>query len=240
MSFSAVGQHWKPADFREALARMPSLDWARGVTVHHTAYPDLSMRPSGWTVQHMRNLADYYGGELGWSAGPHLFTDESEVYALSPLTAPGVHAVSYNRTHIGIEMLGNYDEEQDSPFVWRGDFVIKTTAAVVAALLDKLGKPATPETVLFHRDDPRTSKTCPGTQIEKEWFLGRVREAMKAENRDDPMEQTPNPSSQHDRAGEDDMAGDDPRICCEKFEEIRERLGHAEWQLAEMKKLTAS
>ena len=29
-------------------------------------------------------------------------------------------------------------------------------------------------TVKFHRDDPRTSKSCPGTKVSKEWFLNLV------------------------------------------------------------------
>jgi len=85
MSFSAVGHVFDPSAFREHL-RTVDLSWARGVCLHHTAYPDLSMRPRGWTIQHMRNLASYYGGELGWSAGPHLFADEDQVFGLSPLT----------------------------------------------------------------------------------------------------------------------------------------------------------
>ncbi|MFZ4600516.1 MAG: N-acetylmuramoyl-L-alanine amidase, partial [Terrimicrobiaceae bacterium] len=77
------------------------------------------------------------------------------------------HAVSFNRNGIGIEMLGDYDSED--PWSGRGLQVLRTTAHVVRSLMAVLnvGK----EAVRFHRDDPKTSKTCPGKLIEKGKFL---------------------------------------------------------------------
>jgi hypothetical protein len=196
MSFANVGKVWDAAGFAAYLETLPPLDWARSVTVHHTAYPDLSMRPKGWTIQHMRNLEDYYGRKKRWSAGPHLFTDEDQIFGLSPLTARGVHARSFNADSIGLEALGNYDQE--SPHEGRGREVWYTTAAAVALLLAKLGLEPNPETVKFHRDDPRTTKRCPGRKVEKEWFLNMVRSARTA---------LKHGQAQDDRAGEDDLAG---------------------------------
>ena len=84
----------------------------------------------------MKNLAHYYGKKLGWSAGPHLFTDEDQIFGLSPLTRPGTHARSYNRTHIGIEVLGNYDKED--PKSGRGLQCWKTAAEATAILLKRI------------------------------------------------------------------------------------------------------
>ena len=180
MSFSAVGQVFDPVSFRQHL-KSQDLSWATGgVTVHHTASPDLSMRPHGWTIQHMRNLAHFYGNQLGWSSGPHLFTDEDQIFGLSPLGGRGVHAVSFNANHVGIEALGDYDSED--PRSGRGLEVMKTTARAVAQLLIAMGKtPATQGAVKFHRDDPKTSKTCPGNRVDKDWFMGLVREAYDDE-----------------------------------------------------------
>lgn len=175
MSFSAVGQVFDARAFEKHVSTL-DLSWANAVCLHHTAYPDLSMRPKGWTIQHMRNLASYYGGELGWSAGPHLFTDEDEIFGLSPLTTRGVHAKSFNARSIGIEALGNYDHEK--PASGRGLEVWRTTAAATAILLRRMGLPATGQTVLFHRDDPKTTKTCPGRLVAKEWVLSLVNEEM--------------------------------------------------------------
>jgi len=140
-----------------------------GITIHHCAAPSLAQRPKGFARAHMENLAYYYGARLGWATGPHLFVDEDEIWVFTPLTVRGTHAHSFNRTDIGIEMLGNFDVED--PWSGRGLAVLETTAAAVVALQRRL-----PEigVVRFHRDDPRTDKTCPGTRLEKERFLRLV------------------------------------------------------------------
>lgn len=171
MSYSSVGLVFDPPSFASHIETL-NLSWADSVCIHHTGYPDLSMRPKGWTIQHMRNLASYYGTELKWKAGPHLFTDEDQIFGLSPLTSPGTHAVSFNRYSIGIEMLGNYDRED--PLTGRGHEVVDISARATAILLIRLRLEPSGSTVKFHRDDPKTSKTCPGTRLTKERFLELV------------------------------------------------------------------
>jgi len=177
MGFEIVGQAWDVEAFEGYISDI-SLGWADSVTIHHTAAPSLAQRPDGFTLQHMRNIAHYYQTQLGWSASPHLFTDEDEVYGMSSLWRRGIHARSFNSHSIGIEMLGNYDSE--SPSSGRGLDVIETTAQVVAALLTRMKLLATDKTILFHRDDPKTSKTCPGSLINKGWFVGKVQSYMGA------------------------------------------------------------
>jgi hypothetical protein len=177
MSFSSVGQVFDLPAFRQHIAGL-DLSWAKSVTIHHTGSPDLAARPKGFTIQHMRNIQNFYEVERKWFRGPHLFTDEDQIFGMSPLTARGTHAESFNNSSIGIEMLGNYDI--DSPLEGRGRDVILLTAATTAALLMKLGLPANNLTILFHRDDPKTSKTCPGTKIEKAAFVSLVKNAMTA------------------------------------------------------------
>ena len=154
------------ADGIDAYVRSADPRWVRGITIHHTAAPNLAQRPNGFLETHMHNLRSYYQG-LGWSAGPHFFIDEDQAWAFSPLTKPGIHAKSFNRSHIGIEMLGDYDRED--PWSGRGLQVLTMTAAIVAELLRSLN--LDPSAVNFHRDDPRTDKTCPGSRIEKARFL---------------------------------------------------------------------
>ena len=213
MSYSNVGKVWDAQGFADYLASLPALGWAKAVCVHHTAYPDLAMRPKGWTIQHMRNLADYYGKQLGWSAGPHLFTDEDQIFGLSPLNAPGTHAKSFNRYAIGIEMLGNYDK--DDPESGRGAEVLRTSIECVAVLLKKLGLEATEETILFHRDDPKTTKTCPGGKVGKLWFVSEVARVM--EGRGDESEPMTEPDIEN---------GD-----------LAECIKAMEWQLHKLKSL---
>ena len=172
MSYANVGKRWSPSSFPAYLATLPRPAWAKSVTIHHCAAPSLAQRPSGFLDQHLRNLEDFYKNTKGWSAGPHGFTDEDEIHGMSPFTAPGVHAVSFNRSSIGFEMLGNYDVED--PTTGRGLAVCHTTASAARSVLAWLDLPITEKTVLFHRDDPKTSKTCPGTRVKKDWFLDLV------------------------------------------------------------------
>lgn len=175
MSFANVGKRWSVAGLAEYLATQTRPSWARSVTIHHCWAPSLAQRPNGFSASNLENLRDYYRNTLGWSRGPHFFTDEDDVYGMTPPGTKGTHAVSFNSNSIGFEMLGNYDSED--PKSGRGLAVCLNTAAAARATLDWLGLPVNSDTVKFHRDDPRTSKTCPGTKVAKDWFVELVRNA---------------------------------------------------------------
>lgn len=167
-SFPIVGVGFTLAEFRGYLETIDPdrLGWSPvGVTVHHTAAPSLAQRPNGFETQHMRNLRSYYQS-LGWDRGPHLFVDDHRIWVFSPLTARGIHAVSFNGTRFGIEMLGDYDSED--PKLGRGAAVTALGAAAACELVSRFDLTSPTN---FHRDDPKTSKTCPGKKIEKAWFL---------------------------------------------------------------------
>ena len=167
-----VGVGFSVADFERYLAglRDDSMSWSpSGVTIHHTAAPSLAQRPNGWETQHMRNLRNWYLS-LGWGRGPHLFTDEHRVWVFSPLTARGIHAVSFNATHIGIEMLGNYDTED--PLSGRGARVLQVSRAATALLCKRFG--ISTNRINGHRDDSRSTKTCPGRRVNLDHFRAGV------------------------------------------------------------------
>jgi hypothetical protein len=126
------------------------------------------------TIQHIHNIQSFYKS-LGWNRGPHLFVDEDQIFGMTPLGTPGIHAVSFNRSSIGIEVLGDYDSED--PLSGRGLQCMKVAAAATRSLLQWLDLPTNDKTVLFHRDDPKTSKTCPGKKVTKDWFLGLVKDS---------------------------------------------------------------
>jgi hypothetical protein len=175
MSFSNTTRSWSPETLREYLQSLSHPLWATAITLHHTAAPSLAQRPHGFTAQHLRNLREYYELELHWRAGPHLFVDEQQLWGMTEFRERGVHASSFNGHAIGIEVLGDYDSED--PLSGRGLACWTNAAAAAAVLMDWLGVSPSPTTVLFHRDDPRTSKTCPGKKVEKAWFLRLMREA---------------------------------------------------------------
>jgi hypothetical protein len=176
MSFSLVGTAWNLAGFAKHIADVDT-SWANSVTLHHTGSPDLSMRRGGGlVVQHIRNIQDYYKQKKGWDRGPHLFIDDVDINGMSPLSERGIHAKSFNADSVGIEVLGNYDTED--PRSGRGLECWALAAQVTATLLGKLGLPANPTTVKFHRDDPLTNKSCPGDKVSKPWFITMVQEEL--------------------------------------------------------------
>lgn len=168
MSFKDVGKVASVSEFANILSRTSPPAWAKSITLHHTAAPSLQQRPRGFLAQHIINMRDYYQS-LGWRSGPHLYADEDQIWFMTPLSEKGVHAVSFNNSSIGIEVLGNYDVED--PFTSRGLQCWQTAAAAANALTKWLKIVASEQNIKFHRDDPKTSKTCPGSKISKEWFI---------------------------------------------------------------------
>lgn len=173
MSYNNVGKVWTPDSFGEYLKTIKPPTWAKAVCLHHCYAPSLAQRPQGFKIQHIENMRDFYKG-MGWRSGPHIYTDEDQIFGMTPLTETGVHARSFNRTAIGIEALGNYSKGGEDPFSGRGLQVWQLTADITGKLLRWLNLPANDKTVLFHRDDPLTSKDCPGSQITKQWVLSLI------------------------------------------------------------------
>ena len=170
-----VAEGFTPEAFAQYVAALQFVSWLpEFCTLHHTADPNLAQRPDGFTEQHIHNLASYYHDELGWSAGPHLFVDDHLIWVMTPLTVQGVHAVSFNLIAWGIEMLGDYDNEDFNS--GRGALVRDNAVAAISILNARLG--IDPSTLRFHRDDPRTQKTCPGAGVAKEAMIAAVQKFM--------------------------------------------------------------
>jgi hypothetical protein len=169
--FPVIGKGFTPAEFGRYLADITpnEMKWKpTAITLHHTYSPNLTQRPDGFTRTHMANFRSYYHLDLGWSAGPHLFVDDHLIWVFTPLHLRGVHAKGHNTYSFGIEMLGNFDLER--PDMGRGDAVTDLAAAAVRLMNQRFGfeKGA----LRFHRDD--SEKTCPGSLVQKEWFLEKV------------------------------------------------------------------
>lgn len=174
MPFGNVGRVWSRAQFPTALAVMTKPTWVKGITLHHTGAPSLSTRPHGLTAQHIENIRDFYRNEMGWKGGPHLFVDEDQIWGMNEFSVPGVHAVSFNRTHIGIEVLGDFDIED--PLSGRGFECWMSALSATNSLLDWLSLPIS--SVNFHRDDPKTKKSCPGRKVTKDWVHGILKDSI--------------------------------------------------------------
>lgn len=179
---------WKPIVGRsfgreEFDAYCQSLTWTSWrpsfIVLHNTAVPALAQRPDGLTRQHIQNLESYYRG-LGWSAGPHLFVDDRQIWVFTPLTTTGVHSPSWNRLAIGLEMLGDYANESFSS--GRGAEVRKNAVAAMASLSEVLG--LDPDATRLHKEDPRTHHNCPGKNVAKQEVIAEVKAAMDAGDHD--------------------------------------------------------
>lgn len=187
MGYENVGKVWSVNSFAQYVERVNPPSWCRAVTLHHTGSPSLAERPKGLLIQHIHNIQHFYEKERRWSAGPHLFIDEDEIFGMCDLEKRGVHAVSFNSLAIGVEVLGDYDVED--PKGARGMACWRNAAAATSTLLQWLGLPIDENTVLFHRDDPQTDKKCPGQKVDKEWVLGLIHEASGYSA--EPAPQTP-------------------------------------------------
>lgn len=137
------------------------------ITLHNTGSPNLKQRPDGFTKKHIDNFVSFYRDEQKWSAGPHLFIDDKQIWVFTPLTVSGVHSPSWNKFALGFEMLGDY--ENDDFKSGRGLAVRKNTIAALATVSAVLG--LDPDTIKLHREDKLTTHKCPGKNVIKQEII---------------------------------------------------------------------
>ena len=184
MGFENVGKVWTPSELATYLGTIEKPAWCRAITLHHTGVPALADRPNGFTKTSIQGIQGYYQRDLKWSSGPHLFVDDDQCWGMCDFREFGIHAKSFNSMSLGIEVLGNYNYGKDDKgrptdvhTSGRGLACWTTAAAATKALLAWLGLEADQVNLKFHRDDPKTTKTCPGERIEKYWFIDLIKAA---------------------------------------------------------------
>ena len=167
-----VGRGFRAEEFKSYVATLTFTDWRpQFAVVHNTSEPRLMQWHSHPGEVRMRNLESYYRDQQKWSGGPHLFVADDLIWVFSPLTGPGVHTPSWNSISWGIEMVGEYDEEAFGNGV--RDNVVEALAAM------HLWRGIDPETIRFHKEDPKTTHThCPGSNVDKADLIKRVRARM--------------------------------------------------------------
>lgn len=144
------------------------------IVLHHTAAPSLAQRPHGLTRTHIANLEAYYRDQKGWSAGPHLFVDDRQIWVFTRLTVSGVHSPSWNKLALGIEMLGDYAREAFDK--GRGGKVRAHTVSSIATLCAVTG--LDPATLKLHREDTLTTHHCPGANVDKGAVIREVQDLI--------------------------------------------------------------
>jgi hypothetical protein len=170
-----VGTSFTPEEFDGYCHQLQWTAWRPSfIVVHNTASPSLAQRTKGLTKQHIKNLEVFYRDQQKWKGGPHLFVDDLQIWAFTPLTVSGTHSPSWNKTAIGVEMLGDYEKE---PFdSGRGLAVRNNTVAALATLCGILG--LDPETMRIHREDPLTTHACPGKNVRKLELIQAVKDLL--------------------------------------------------------------
>ncbi|MGN6343270.1 MAG: N-acetylmuramoyl-L-alanine amidase [Ginsengibacter sp.] len=174
-----VGKSFSKDAFRDYCSQLHWDSWRPSfIVLHNTAVPSLSERPNGLTFQNIKNLEIFYRDTRKWSAGPHLFIDDKQIWVFTPLTVSGVHSPSWNSIALGIEMLGDYSRESFSQ--GRGLKVRQNAVAAMNVLYSVLG--IDPHTMKLHREDPLTTHACPGNAVRKLEIIQDVQDVLIANN----------------------------------------------------------
>lgn len=191
----------QPNEVRAHLASLDFKFWKPSVVVwHNTAAPtgaqwqatEAADKAKGLTpgITRIKNLENYFRYDRGWPSGPHWFVCALGWWAFTPTNKKGTHSPSWNGSGIGIEMVADFDREQDNSGY--GLKVRQNTVALTAILCETLGIKAeagdvvskkpfrTSGAIFLHKQDPLTTHDCPGRYIaeDHEEMVQEVREYM--------------------------------------------------------------
>lgn len=140
-------------------------NWVTGATLHHTWRPLASQWRGRRSIVAMIN---YFVNHHGWDRGPHLFIAPDGIWQMTPLNIPGIHAVTTNKCHWGIEVVGDYDK-----LGWP-TATKEMIYGTVLALFAWRGITVNEHNLVGHRETG-SPKTCPGNAIS----MNQVRNELK-------------------------------------------------------------
>lgn len=170
-------------EFLKYLQTLGPMKWKpTGIVVHNTANPTIKSFVSSKVrvPQRLINWKSYYENEKKWSGGPHLFITPRHlltppsICVFNPLTESGIHSPSYNDTHFGVEIVGNFTSEDFQSLNPRITEVREMSIKAIAALAFHF-KIDTSKIVL-HKEDPETThKDCPGKTLVKSILIDSIR-----------------------------------------------------------------
>lgn len=170
-----IGRSFNPKEFDAYCNTLQWINWRPSfIVLHNTTIPSLNQLPNGLAIQHLHDLEKFYRDDQKWSAGPHLFIDDKQIWVFTPLTMSGIHSPSWNSSSLGIEMLGDYSKE--SFLSGRGLKVRQNTIAAIKILTSVLG--IDPNSMKLHREDPLTTHACPGSAVNKLEVIQQVQDAL--------------------------------------------------------------
>jgi hypothetical protein len=170
MAWPAVKRGFTQEQFREYVQNLQFGPWRPSLIVwHNTAAPSLEQwqktaaadKAKGLVPGTTRigNLEKYFRDDNGWSGAPHLFIADDLIWVFNRLDKPGVHSPSWNSISIGIEMVADFDREDDD--AGAGLKVKNNTIFATAILCETFGLDPY-AAIRLHKEDPRTTHDCPG------------------------------------------------------------------------------
>src|SRR3990167_11168641 len=109
--FSGVG--FSRAEFKSWLAKQKKPTFAKFLPVHNPAAPYI--KPPVLPSTRIKNLANYYKNDKGWSSGPHFFVIFDKVYGGTPPSETGTHSPRWNGISLGIECEGDFRTGKHDP-----------------------------------------------------------------------------------------------------------------------------
>lgn len=170
-----VARNFSPDEFHDYAHQLQWASWRPSfIVLHNTGVPTLAQRPDGLSLQNIKDLEVFYRDVQKWSAGPHLFIDDKQIWVFTALTTPGVHSPSWNSTSLGFEMLGDYSQEDFT--TGRGLQVQRNAISAITIINSVLG--IDPNTMKLHREDPLTTHACPGIAVRKLQIIQEVQDAL--------------------------------------------------------------
>lgn len=161
------------SELRDFINNLSFNDWRPSLIVwHNTALPTIQQWEKSYQqdlsnglepgITRINSLESFFKNNQGWPSGPHAFVYKDKVWAFTPFNKKGVHSPSWNGIAIGIEMIADFDKEDDEHGI--GALIKSNTIALTAMLCEKLG--LNPETAIkLHKEDPKTIHDCPGHNI---------------------------------------------------------------------------
>ena len=181
-----LAAHINACDFSRWKRKDGTIGRPTFITLHNTSSPDIRLWMS-WSPQkrqqYIRNMQPYYEGK-GWRAGPHFFVppqDDICAFGFSDLMAAGTHASCFNDHSIGIEMVGEFDNERFD--TGPGAQVADNAIYLMALLHNKIGITPLPYAynqhgLHFHVECQHDNHHCPGSFVRKPDVVARVQAKM--------------------------------------------------------------
>lgn len=157
-----------------------SFKWTRKITqlhVHHTWEPSHADYNGNNGLQLQQNMKAYHIS-LGWSdIGQHLtLLPDGRWVTGRDFNLKPASITDWNTGAFAIEMVGNFDTGNDKFEGIQAQEMFKFCAFFVVFKLLNIDKD-----VKFHRDNPTAGKTCPGTGIDRTWFMNTLKNTVKGD-----------------------------------------------------------